>query len=528
MGIREGREDGRVRVLIFHGYLLRGTGSNVYNANLAQALARLGHEVHLLCQDRDAAALPWVDAVGSWPAGQLEIAVAGGSRPGSAGSVTAYVPEIGELLPVYVADRYEGFTARTFSELSDEQIEAYIAANVGAVGDVAARAGGIDAALANHLVMGPAILARAGLPFAAKVHGSALSYTVIPEPERFLPYAREGMEAARAVLVGSRHTAIALWDAVHLDGLERKTRLGPPGVDVEAFAPLPRDAAPAELRSLAEEIEAATAPGPGSAGLGRDPVAAAEALRAYAAAAGPRVIFVGKLIVSKGCDLLLAAWPLLAARHPGARLLLVGFGEYRRALEHLWAALAGGDLAAARAIAARGRALEGGEEGELRLLAAFLDDPPAGYREEAAAASGSVGFSGRLEYAEVAQAVRASDAMVVPSTFPEAFGMVAAEAAATGALPVCARHSGLAEVAAALAGALPDAGLAAFELDAGAVVAIADRLDRWLAMDPVARAAASAALVGVVRSRWSWEGVARAVLAASAGEFGSLQAVPGS
>ena len=43
-----------MRVLIFHGYMLRGTGSNIYNANLAQALARLGHEVHLLCQDRDA------------------------------------------------------------------------------------------------------------------------------------------------------------------------------------------------------------------------------------------------------------------------------------------------------------------------------------------------------------------------------------------------------------------------------------------------------------------------------------------
>ena len=40
---------------------------------------------------------------------------------------------------------------------------------------------------------------------------------------------------------------------------------------------------------------------------------------------------------------------------------------------------------------------------------------------------------------------------MAPSTFPEAFGMVAAEGAATGALPVVARHSGLAEVSSALA-----------------------------------------------------------------------------
>ncbi len=521
-----------MRVLIFHGYLLRGTGSNVYNANVAQALARLGHEVHLLCQDREAATLPWIDAVGTWEGGALEVVATGNPGEPGDGSITAYTPDIGDPLPVYVADRYEGFTARTFSELSDEEIEAYIAANVAAIADVASRAGGIDAALANHLVMGPAILARSGIPFAAKVHGSALSYTVIPEPERFVPYAREGMAAARAVLVGSRHTGASLWETVALDGLEAKTRLGPPGVDVEAFSPLPRAEAPSELRALAAEIEAAPT-GSGSQGLGRDPAAAAAALRAYAGAEGPRCLFVGKLIVSKGCDLLLAAWPLVVAAHPGARLLLVGFGEYRDGLLRLWDAIVDGDLDAARDIAGRGRGLEGGEEGELRFLRAFLDDPPDDYAEAAAAARGSVDLAGRLEYAEVARAVRASDAMVVPSTFPEAFGMVAAEAAATGALPVCARHSGLAEVAGTLAAALrkrpetaPAAELTAFDLDRGAVAAIATRLDSWLGLDPAARADAGAVLADTVRSRWSWEGVARSVLAASAGELDRLDAVP--
>ena len=49
-----------MRILIFHGYLLRGTGSNVYNASLAAALAKLGHEVHLLCQDAHARDLSFV------------------------------------------------------------------------------------------------------------------------------------------------------------------------------------------------------------------------------------------------------------------------------------------------------------------------------------------------------------------------------------------------------------------------------------------------------------------------------------
>ncbi|HWO16053.1 MAG TPA: glycosyltransferase [Solirubrobacterales bacterium] len=199
-----------MRVLLFHGYMLRGTGSNIYNANLARALARLGHEVHLLCQDRET---------------EIE-------------GVHIHNPDIHGLLPVYVKDPYEGFEVRSFPELTDEELDRYIDSNVAAVREVAGEAGGIDVALANHLVMGPAILARANVaPFAAKIHGSALEYTVKPHP-RFLPYAIEGMKAASGVLVGSRHTAESLWAALpDVSLLREKTRLGPPGVDTSEFTP---------------------------------------------------------------------------------------------------------------------------------------------------------------------------------------------------------------------------------------------------------------------------------------------------
>ena len=174
-----------MRVLIFHGYMLRGTGSNIYNVNLAPALARLGHEVHLLCQDRE-----------------VEI-------PG----VKIHNPDIGGLLPVYVKDPYEGFEVKTFAELTEDELANYIESNVGAVKEVAEKVGGIEAALANHLVMGPAILARAGVaPFAAKIHGSALEYTVKPHP-RFKPYAYEGMAAPTASSSARPHRRIALGGA---------------------------------------------------------------------------------------------------------------------------------------------------------------------------------------------------------------------------------------------------------------------------------------------------------------------------
>ena len=103
-----------MRILVFHGYLLRGTGSNIYNASLTAALADMGHEVHILCQDRHAAELPFVGAVGRWEGGSLSLEGDPNAR------VIAYLPDIGRVLPVYVADRYEGFDAKPFLAVIDE------------------------------------------------------------------------------------------------------------------------------------------------------------------------------------------------------------------------------------------------------------------------------------------------------------------------------------------------------------------------------------------------------------------------
>jgi glycosyltransferase involved in cell wall biosynthesis len=512
-----------VRILVFHGYLLRGTGSNVYNASLAPAFAALGHDVHLICQDRGAGELSWVNAVGAWDRGELRVERL--REPEGEGSVSVYVPDIGGLLPVYVADRYEGFRVKTFPELSDEELDSYLDRNVAAVRDVVAAAGEPGAALANHLIMGPVILARAGLTFATKVHGSDLSYTVRPHPKRFAPFAREGMEAASAALVGSGHTAEDLWATVGLPGLKERTRLGPPGVDVTVFTA--REPAEAErlVRGLADRIATETEAG----AWGRDPAVAVTALRWFADSPGQRVLFVGKLLVNKGVDLLLAAWPLVVREHPEARLLLVGFGEYWPGLERLLGALAAGDLDEARRVAAAGRSLEGeGPTGPLPILSAFLEDPPPGYAEAGRAAAGSVAMSGRLEHDEVAEVMPAADALVMPSTFPESFGMVAVEAAACGVPPVSADHSGMREVSTQLAGAVgPElAPLLSFTVEPGAVQALADRIDGWLSLPDPDRARAVDALASRVEELWSWQGVARGVIAASTGDLHALPRIP--
>ena len=503
-----------MKILIFHGYLLRGTGSNIYNANLAQALAGLGHDVHLLCQDRDAEELDWVTGIGSWSESGLEVEPL--HEPAGEGSVTVYRPPIGTLLPVYVEDPYEGFEARAFPRLSDEEIEHYIDVNVRSVRDVLDLIGGHDAALANHLIMGPVIFARAGVrPYAVKNHGSDLEYTVKPHP-RFVPYAREGLEPAAAVLVGSFHTAASLWEAIPDLDIESKTGMGPPGVDTDEFHSIDADRAAGQLLDLAEAIGSA----PPSPVFGRDEGEAVTALQEYAASAGPRVVFVGKLIVSKGVDLLAAAWPIIHTVNPEARLLLIGFGAYEIGLRALVTAIGAGDLEAMGHIAAEGRGLEGDEPGRLNYLSAFLDNLPPGYRAAAIATDGSISFAGRLEHDEVAKVLPASETMVVPSTFPEAFGMVAAEAAACGVLPVCAEHSGLAEVTKTLSTEVPAAeGLTGFRLGPDSVIDLAARVNGWLTLEPAERNDIGREIAATADRNWSWRGVAVDVISASAGDI---------
>jgi glycosyltransferase involved in cell wall biosynthesis len=501
-----------VRVLIFHGYLLAGTGSNVYNAELAAALVRSGHEVHLLCQDRDPLRLDWVDAAGDWDSGALRLT----SRRDPA-RATVYRPDIGGVLPLYVADRYAGVDARPFQDLSEAELDRYLDANVAAVREVAERVEP-DVALANHLVMGPAILVRAlgDFPYAVKIHGSALEYTVKPHP-RFKPFAVEGLAGARGILVGSRHTAESLWAEMDDPTVTDRTRLGPPGVDVARFAPRRPEAARAGLERLHAALAAAESEPAGSDSFARAPGEAAAAL-ATIEPDDRLVVFVGKLIASKGVELLLAAWPLVLAAEPRARLLIVGFGAFRAGLEELAGALERGDLYAARALRSEHGA-------ELPHLTAFLDAVDADdYRAAARGMTARIAWAGRLDHAELVDVLPAADAMVMPSTFPEAFGMVAAEAAACGALPLVADHSGMAEVARTLGAAAPAEAVPwlTFTVGPGAVTEIASDLSAWLAAPAELRRATREAIVAATREHYSWDGVARSVIAAAQGQLDGL------
>ncbi len=409
-----------MRILIWHGYLLGGTGSNVYTRSLARTWSGLGHDVVVVCQD---------------------------PRPEEHDVGTARVirADIGPVLPVFVRDNYEGFEVKLLGETTWAERQRVVQANATAMREFLP----VDYTLTNHVLLGAAVGAEFGEPFAVKVHGSELEYAIRGNAE-LQRWARISLAGAREVYVGSEHVRRALVETLGPGPYLGGVREVPPGVDVELFRPRRRDEALSELVSESEQEAAPTGadperlPDPGNA----------ERFRAFFAEEKPTIGYVGKLSSEKGVHVLLDA-----LRELDARAVIVGFGDSRAALEE---------------------------------QAAGLD----------------VLFTGALEHRHIARLWPLCDVGVVPSIFPEAFGMVAAEAAASGVPSIVARHSGLASVAESLEVAYPDwaASMTAFENDNA--VDLVRTLASVLGLSAARQRELRQAARDVAVRRWSWQTVA--------------------
>src|SRR5437588_4582001 len=281
-----------MRILLWHGYLRGGTGSNVYTRALAREWSRSGHEVVGFCQERH-------------------------PETYDVGGAEVVVPDIGGLLPVFVLDRYEGLEARLLQDFTTEQRDRYVELNADAL---RARLPA-DLVFANHVLLGGPVGLASGAPFVVKAHGSELEYSMRGN-EELSAWGAEALAGAEAVVVGSAHIRAVLEHVVgHVDRVHEV----PPGVDVDEFRPEERGEA---LRRLLEEARA-DPPNPGNSNERLPDDANAERFAAFFATEEPTVLYYGKLLYNKGVHLLLDA-----LRQLDARAVIVGFGDYREQLEH--------------------------------------------------------------------------------------------------------------------------------------------------------------------------------------------------
>ncbi|MDQ3940797.1 MAG: glycosyltransferase family 4 protein, partial [Actinomycetota bacterium] len=217
----------------------------------------------------------------------------------------------------------------------------------------------------------------------------------------------------------------------------------------------------------------------------------------------PTVGFIGKLLAAKGTHLFLAALGKTTAS--GLRAVVVGDGSFGSPLHELTRALRSGDRDGALEVATRG------DGDPLDDLVAFLSSRSADEDYFRRLAEVAVEFTGHLEHRPLARLLPTLDVLVVPSVVPEAFGMVAAEAAACGVLPVVPDHSGIAEAGRAVEDALGMPGLLVYD-PGDPIAGIAAAVDRILARPAEDRQRMGQAAAALARERWSWEQVSDRLL----------------
>jgi glycosyltransferase involved in cell wall biosynthesis len=409
-----------LRILLWHGYLLGGTGSNVYTRALAREWSRAGHDVTVFCQE------PHPE--------RFDLAGAEVVRP-----------DVGGVLPVFVLDRYAGLEARLLPDLTREERERFVELNAAALRERLPA----DLVFANHVLLGGPVAAATGARHAVKAHGSELEYSMRGNAE-LSAWGRESLERAAAVFVGSAHIRAVLEEVV---GHVERVHEVPPGVDVDEFVLESRGDA---LEHLLEEA-GRDPPNPGNRDERLPDEDNAERLAGFLSGDEPTIVYFGKLLRNKGVHVLLEA-----LRGLDARAVIVGGGDYR---------------------------------GELEALA-----------------SPRTLFTGPLDHRHLRHLLPLADAAVVPSIFPEAFGMVAAEAAAAGVPPIVARHSGLAEIAAGLEEEYPPEHRHLASFASGDAQQLRGRLEDLVALPPTERDRLSKAARRAAVDLWSWTSVAERLL----------------
>jgi glycosyltransferase involved in cell wall biosynthesis len=451
-----------MRVALVHGYFLHDSGSGVYVRELARALVRLGHELTLVCQEREPQRYDFIDRAYVLDEDNSGLRLIHSVARSYSGSCRLVRPHLGGKLLVYVEGAFPGFSRKdvtAFQSANADARDRYVDSNVLALRRVFAE-WPPELVLSQHLIMQPFVVRTAlegTAPYFVTEHGSALNFSV-RRCKELVPFALDGLGDASAVVTVSPNARddLVTWSGRHGLDIAEKTVWIPPGVDADLFAPA------GDRRAAIESMLSRVELPPGFDVRPDDDV----------------LVFAGALRATKGVQHAIASLPLIAHRRgKRVRLLIAGDGPARAPLEELSALTAGGDVAAARRLVARERELGSPEEwGEVVADAPPLLEGP------------SAAFLGHVDHTRLSSVFAAADVALAPSVFPEAAALVSSEALSAGALPLAAYHSGMVALADVLADALHDTSftslISGHNLTRRIADSVVELLDRYPTTDP--------------------------------------------
>ncbi len=479
-------------IAILHGYLLEGSGSNLWTRSIIQSLCQHGETIHLMCQENHPELYNFIcEAILYHSNGEKETILK--REPVYPGKCIMHKPKLGNTLPVYVYDKYEEFSdVHPMIHLDDAEIGKYLQTNITALKQIVDEHH-IRVIHANHAVLMSVVAQQVAkarkIPYAIMPHGSAIEYAV-KQDKRFYSYAESAFdEAQRIYVIGEeiKNRVTNIFPA--LPEIESKMVELNLGVNTSLFSPVkaknrkgnisalcellkdvPRGKTRSQSQIMQQELKADISK--------QDLLNIIHASASYNAKLPDEnteeklhtidwdnekiILFVGRLIANKGLHSIITAFSEILATEPKTRLIVVGHGPQREPLEALIWALRNGHSDLVLNIVNWGRELEGHGEKSLEEAQLYFDQIKNSHkldhyfkRAQQSIDKNSILFTGYLTHRELCYLFPACDVAIFPSVVAEAGPLVFLEAMASGCFPMGTYFAGMAASIDSVSQALP-------------------------------------------------------------------------
>ena len=467
-------------IAILHGYLLEGSGSNLWTRSIIQSMCNNGETVHLICQENHPELYDFIcEGIIYHSNGNKETILK--RDPVYPGKCILHKPKLGNTLPVYVNDKYEEFSdPRPMTNLDDAEIEEYLRINIKVLTQIIDE-NQLKIILANHAVLMSVVAQQVAIkhriPYAIMPHGSAIEYAV-KKDKRYYKYAEHAFDEAQRIYVIGKEIRNRVKDLfTSLPQIESKMLALNLGVNTSLFNPVKvknRKDKINELYELLNDLQR------GKTNLQSEnmknelsaDISKQKLLRVINTSTSYNakltddnvegklqmidwdnekiILFVGRLIANKGLHSIIAALPEILATENNTRLIVVGHGPQREPLEALIWALQNGHTDLVLNIVKWGRELEGNGEKSLEETQFYFDhlkksNDLDNYFNKAQEYINrdTVLFTGYLTHRELSCLFPACDVAIFPSVVAEAGPLVFLEAMASGCFPIGTYFAGM-------------------------------------------------------------------------------------
>jgi len=532
-------------ICILHGYLLEGSGSNLWTRSIIQSLCKNGETVHLVCQENHPELYDFISEVFIYDSERNRKQVFLRETPYN-GHCIMHKPWIGDTLPVYVWDKYEEFTdVQPMIQLNTQTIESYLDRNVSIIKEIAIN-NKITVLHANHAVLmsvaAQRVAAQLSIPYTIMPHGSAIEYAV-KKDERFYQYAFQAFEKSKSIFVIGkeiRQRINTLFSAI--PNLDKKMHDLNLGADTSLFVPVERSQRHKNIVQLEEAIKKIQR---GKTQSMSDKLISGlkpniqkhelielidqtnkytakntdenleNALKSINWGNDKLIFFVGRIISSKGLHSIFAAMPYIFHKYQNAKLIITGHGPLRETLEVFLWALENNAKELVFNLIQWGKELEGTGQDELTEISSFYqhleqENKLQDYFNMAAKSvrRKKVVFTGYLTHNELQFLFPAIDVAIFPSVVAEAGPLVFLEAMASGCFPIGTYFAGMAASIDSIQGSIPDDILDIMKLNPDPAKTVQDmvqKIDSTLELN----GKYSTALRNVAVERYDWQNISK-------------------